>query len=37
MYNYNRLAAISREVRRGLYVKLNSDLTKTMAYSSDIG
>jgi len=30
-------SAISREIRRGLYEKLNSDLSKTMAYSSDIG
>lgn len=30
-------SAISREVRRGLYEKLNSDLSKTMVYSSDIG
>ena len=30
-------SAISREIRRGLYEKLNNNLSKTMAYSSDIG
>ena len=33
---YSR-SAISREVRRGLYEKLNNDLIKVMVYSSDIG